>query len=109
MNQAASVIPTISTSEDPGIRRRAQAALEARHDEALADVQVCGQERFVELEAQASAFRAKICELETQAHHQRLSWSEERMKLERRINSGELEHKALEHNLLKEISRLEEA
>jgi len=82
--------------------------LEEQHQQAMNEVSIRGRERQKDLEARADEQRATILDLEAKLRQRRSNWLEERKRLEGRVNCGELEHQALETNLMREISRLEE-
>merc|ERR1712125_273771 len=60
-----------------------------------------------ELTAEVHEHRTRASDVKARLDRLRSTWVDERGRLERRVSNSEVEHRALENNLLREISRLE--
>eukprot|EP00929_Paragymnodinium_shiwhaense_P053240 TRINITY_DN26653_c0_g1_i1.p1 TRINITY_DN26653_c0_g1~~TRINITY_DN26653_c0_g1_i1.p1 ORF type:complete len:1243 (-),score=420.34 TRINITY_DN26653_c0_g1_i1:382-4110(-) len=85
----------------------AKACLEERQRRLVLEIEQQAELQRRDLEDCAAEEKAAAAEMEHELLLEEASWSEERQRLERRASMGDTEHRQLETNLLREMSRLE--
>jgi len=87
--------------------RTAEMHLCAKHEEVMQELVARREEQKRELTAEVNEHRTRASDVKARLDRLRSTWVDERGRLERRASNSEVEHRALENNLLREISRLE--